>query len=55
MAIKAINDIAGFDKLVPTLLVYRVYLRISKLDPPAPSVIEQVAVIRKVIAEIVKL
>ena len=45
MAIKAINNTAGLDGLVPTLLVYRAYLKISKLDLPAPSIIEQVAVI----------
>jgi hypothetical protein len=55
MAIKAINDTAGPNRLVPTLLVYRAYLRINNLDPPAPFIMEQVAVIRKVIAEIVKL
>ena len=55
MAVKAINNTAGPNGLVPTLLVYRAYLRISKLDPPAPSVMDRVAVIRKVIAEIVKL
>ena len=55
MAIKAINNTAGLDGLVPTLLVYRAYLRISNLDPPTPSIIERVAIIRKAIAEIVKL
>jgi hypothetical protein len=55
MAVKAINNTANPNRLVPTLLVYRAYLRISKLDPPAPSVTDQVAIIRKVIAEIVKL
>ena len=38
MAIKAINNTAGFNGLVPTLLVYGVYLRIGKLDPPTLSV-----------------
>ena len=55
MAVKAINNTASPNRLVPTLLVYRAYLRISKLDPPTPSVIKQAAIIRKVIAEIVKL
>ena len=45
MAVKAINNTAGLDGLVPTLLVYGVYLRISKLDPPALSITEQVAII----------
>ena len=55
MAVKAVNDTAGPNGLVPTLLVYGAYLRISKLDPPAPSIIERAAIIRKAIAEIVKL
>ena len=33
MAIKAINNTAGFNGLVPTFLIYRAYLRIGKLDP----------------------
>ena len=55
MAVKAVNDTAGPNGLVPTLLVYRAYLRISNLDPPTLSIMEQAAVIRKVMAEIVKL
>ena len=55
MAVKAINNTAGLDRLVPTLLVYGAYLKIGKLDPPTPSVIDRAAVIQKAIAEIVKL
>ena len=55
MAVKAINNTASPDGLVPTLLVYGAYLRISKLDPPAPSITERAAIIRKAMAEIVKL
>ena len=55
MAVKAVNDTASPNRLVPTLLVYGAYLRISNLDPPTPSIIERVAIIRKVMAEIVKL
>ena len=55
MAVKAINNTAGPDGLVLTLLVYRVYLRMSNLDPPTPFIIERAAVIQKAIAEIVKL
>jgi hypothetical protein len=55
MAVKAVNDTAGPNGLVPTLLVYGAYLRISNLGPPAPSIMERAAIIRKVIAEIVKL
>jgi len=45
MAVKAVNNTAGPDGLVPTLLVYRAYLKISNLGPPAPSITEQVAII----------
>jgi len=55
MAVKAINNTTGPDGLVPILLVYRAYLRISKLDSPAPSITERIAAIRKAMAEIVKL
>ena len=40
MAVKAVNDTASPDGLVPTLLVYGAYPRISKLDPPTPSIID---------------
>ena len=55
MAVKAVNNTASPNGLVPTLLVYRAYLRISKLDPPAPSIIDRAAIIRKAMAKIVKL
>ena len=45
MAVKAINDTAGPNGLVPTLLVYGAYLRISNLGPPAPSIMERAAII----------
>ena len=55
MAVKAVNDTAGLDGLVPTLLVYGAYPRMSKLVPPAPSITERAAAIQKAITEIVKL
>ena len=45
MAVKAINNTAGLNRLVPIFLVYKAYLRINKLDPPASSIINWVAVI----------
>jgi hypothetical protein len=45
MAIKAINDTTSSNRLVPTLLVYRAYLKINNLDPLTLSITEQVAVI----------
>ena len=55
MAVKAINDTASPNRLVLTLLVYGAYPRMSNLDPPALSITEQAAVIRKAMAKIVKL
>ena len=55
MAVKAVNNTTGPNGLVPTLLVYGAYPRISKLDPPAPSITDRAAAIRKAMAEIVKL
>ena len=36
-AVKAVNDTAGPDGLIPTLLVYGAYPRLSKEDKPTPS------------------
>jgi len=55
MAVKAVNNTAGPDGLVPTLLVYGAYPRMSNLDPPASSIMEQAAAIQKAMAKIVKL
>jgi hypothetical protein len=45
MAIKAVNNTAGSNGLVLTLLVYRAYLRISNLGPPTLSITERAAII----------
>jgi hypothetical protein len=45
MAVKAVNDTASPNGLVPTLLVYGAYLRMTNLGPSTPSIIEQVAII----------
>ena len=39
MAFKAINDSAGPNGLIPTLLVFRAYLRIVESNAPNPIVI----------------
>jgi len=55
MAVKAVNNTTGPDGLVPTLLVYGAYLRISNLNSSTLSIIKQAAIIWKAIAKIVKL
>jgi hypothetical protein len=39
MSFKAINDSIGPDSLVPTLLVYGAYLRMTKSDPLSLTVL----------------
>ena len=39
IAFKAVNDSIGPDGLVPTLLVYKAYPRISKLDSLIPKIL----------------
>ena len=55
MAVKAVNDTASPDGLVPTLLVFGAYPRMTKLDPPAPSITVRAMAIRKAMTEITKL
>ena len=45
MAVKAVNNTASLNGLVPTLLVYGAYLKISNLSPLTPSITERAAVI----------
>ena len=52
MAFKAINDTAGFNRLVFILLVFGAYPRMVELDTPLPSVIQRVNAIKKAIVEI---
>uniref|UniRef100_A0A093V6J0 Transposon Ty1-NL2 Gag-Pol polyprotein n=1 Tax=Talaromyces marneffei PM1 TaxID=1077442 RepID=A0A093V6J0_TALMA len=46
MAVKAVNDTAGPDGLVPTLLVFGAYPRMTEYDPPAPTITQRAAAIR---------
>jgi len=45
MAVKAINNIIGLNKLIFTLLVYRAYFRINNLDLSALFIINRAVVI----------
>jgi hypothetical protein len=55
MAVKAVNNIIGLNKLIFTLLVYRVYFKINNLNPFASFIINRAIIIQKAIAEIIKL
>jgi len=55
MAFKAINDSAGPNGLIPTLLVYGAFPRMSEFDPLSPTVTQRATVIKKAMEEIHKL
>lgn len=38
MAVKAVNDTAGSDDMVPTFLVFGAYPKINSTDPPHPTI-----------------
>ena len=52
MAVKAVNNTAGPDGLVPTLLVFRAYPRITDQDPPAATITKRAKAIRTAIKEV---
>ena len=52
MAVKTINDTAGLDGLVLTLLVFGAYPRMSREDRLTASNVERAATIKKAIAEV---
>jgi hypothetical protein len=55
MAMKAINDTADPEALVPTLLVYGAYPRMNDLDPPTPSMTQRAKAIKHAMEEITKI
>ncbi|KAI0991166.1 hypothetical protein K3495_g17021, partial [Podosphaera aphanis] len=52
MAVKAVNDTAGLNGLVPTLLVFGSYPRLADLDPPSPTISQRAAVIKSAMQEV---
>jgi hypothetical protein len=55
IAVKAVNDTAGQDGLVPIFLVFETYSRFSPLSLSLPSLIIRANAVRKAMAEIRKL
>lgn len=55
VAVKSVNDTAGPNGLVPTLLVFGTYPRMTYLDPPAPSIVQRARAIKKAMEEVSKL
>jgi hypothetical protein len=55
MAVKAVNNTTGLNRLVPTLLVFRAYPRITEQGPLLPVIIKRAKAIRTAIKEIRRL
>ncbi|KHJ30967.1 hypothetical protein EV44_g3353 [Erysiphe necator] len=55
MAIKAINDSAGPNSLVPTLLIFGAYPRLTDSDPLTTTTNQRAAAIRKAMDETSKI
>jgi hypothetical protein len=55
MAVKAVNDSVGPNGLVPTLLVFGAYPRLTEMDPPSPSVTKRAEAIRAATKEVRRL
>jgi hypothetical protein len=52
MVVKVVNDTTGLDGLVPTLLVFGAYPRITRLSAPLASIIKRVEAIRIAITKL---
>ncbi|KAF2741607.1 putative integrase, partial [Sporormia fimetaria CBS 119925] len=52
MAVKAVNDTSGPNGLVPTLLVFGTYPRLTDESPPAPGITARATAIRKAMVEV---
>ncbi|PVH81303.1 hypothetical protein DL98DRAFT_416855, partial [Cadophora sp. DSE1049] len=55
MAFKALNDSAGTDGLIPTLLVFGAYPRMAFTDAPAATVTQSTEALKKAMIEINKI
>ena len=55
MAVKAINNSARLDKIIPTLLVFRAYPQITKMDALSLSITKRAEVICVAIKEVCRL
>ena len=53
--VKVVNNTIGPNGLILTLLIFRAYLRITKILPPLLDIHKRVEAIRKVICKIKKI
>jgi hypothetical protein len=55
MAVKAVNDLARPDRIVLTLLVFGLYLRITEIDLLSPIIVRRAKAIQAVTKEVRRL
>ena len=55
MAVKAVNNLAGPNRIIPTLLVFSAYLWLTKMDFLSPSVTKRIEAIYIAIKEVHRL
>jgi hypothetical protein len=55
IAVKAVNDSTKPDRIVLTLLVFGLYLRITKIDLPSPTITKRAEAIRAATKEVRRL
>jgi hypothetical protein len=55
MAVKAVNDLVGPNRIIPTLLVFSVYPQLTKIDPLSLSVTKRIEAIRAATKEVRRL
>ena len=55
MAVKAVNDIAGPNGIIPILLIFGTYPRITKESPLLPLIIKRAKALRKATDEVRRL
>ena len=55
MAVKAINNSAGLNRIISTLLVFGAYLQLTKIDPLSPSITKRIEAIYTTTKEVRRL
>jgi len=55
ITVKAVNDTAGYDDLIPTLLVFDSFPRMTDINPPSLTTTERAAAIRRAMKKVAKI
>ena len=55
MAVKAVNNLTGPNRIIPTLLVFSIYLQLIKMDPLSLSITKRMEAICIIIKEVRRL